>query len=469
MLVGASRAGHATPLGWDFEGDVKAPAIRRAALVGAMIMVVAAVAGLAYWDAERESAAALQDFAQEQATLASALGALIRTRAQQDPAAAERDVLRELGSIEREHALAILVRPPGASGLRATDGAEVASPRLLAALRGPDSIIRIPREEAGQLGLPARTALAGLSRVQVGAGRTWDVVAVASAERLRDRQARARRRLFLSVFAAVGLTLAFGGAAMRLQRNELVLERELAISELQQRRDERLQRADRAAVMGTLAMGVAHEISTPLGVIAARAEQILPRVEGDERLAGNVRSILSQTERIDQIVRGLLGLARGDAPAMQRIAARSLVDNAVALVEHRFTKAGVRLAQEVDREQPALLGDPRLLEHAVVNLLLNACDACKSSGEVVIKTRRSGDELEIAVEDSGAGMSLADIGRAREPFFTTKGREGGTGLGLAIAHEIVANHRGRLTFSPLEPRGTRAAIFLPPAEGDARG
>src|SRR5262249_11575016 len=160
--------------------------------------------------------------------------------------------------------------------------------------------------------------------------------------------------------------------------------------------------------------GVAHEIATPLGVIAARAEQILPRVEGDERLAGNVKSILSQTERIDQIIRGLLGLARGDAPAMQRIAARSVIDNAVALVEHRFSKAGVRLAQESEREPPALLGDPRLLEHAVVNLLLNACDACKSGGDVVIKTRRSGDELEIAVEDSGAGISLADVGRARE-------------------------------------------------------
>jgi signal transduction histidine kinase len=262
--------------------------------------------------------------------------------------------------------------------------------------------------------------------------------------------------------------LAFGGAAMRLQRNELVLERELTIAELRQQRDERLQRANRAAVMGTLAMGVAHEIATPLGVIAARAEQIMPKVQHDERLAGNVRSILSQTDRIDQVIRGLLGLARGDAPAMQRLSARSLIENAVALVEHRFAKAGVVLTQEIDRDLPPLLGDPRLLEHAIVNLLLNACDACKAGGGASIRARHQDGQIEIAVEDSGTGISLADVGRAREPFFTTKGKDG-TGLGLAIAHEIVANHRGRLTLSALEPRGTRAAISLPPAEAEARG
>jgi signal transduction histidine kinase len=397
------------------------------------------------------------------------LGALLRTHAEHGAASEDRDILDQLRAIEREQALAILVRPPGATSFHGTDGATVVSSRLKDALGSRESVVRIPREEAAQFGLPSRTALAGLSRVPVGDGKTWDVVAIASAERQRDREARARRRLVLSVFAAVGLVLAFGGMIMRLQRNELVLERELAIAELQRGRDERLERANRAAVMGTLAMGVAHEIATPLGVIAARAEQILPRVDTDERLAGNVRSILSQTDRIDQVIRGLLGLARGDAPATQRVAAPSLIFNAVALVEHRFAKAGVALTQETEKGLPPLLGDPRLLEHAIVNLLLNACDACKSGGGVVVKTRRSDGEVEISVEDSGGGISLADMGRAREPFFTTKGRDGGTGLGLAIAHEIVANHRGRLDFSVLEPHGTRAAIFLPPAEGDQRG
>ncbi len=467
MLLVASRADHANPLGWESDPDVTPPALRRTILVGAMVVVVAAIAGMAYWDAEGESRAAFQDFAQEQATLAAALGAVLRAR---DPGGAnERQVIQQLRSIERVKALSILVRPPGDTSLRTTDGHQIASQRLLDALRRGETVIRIPREEAGMFGLPSRTALAGLSRVDLGKGGTWDIAAVASAERHRDREVWARRRLVLSVFTAAGLVLIFGGIAMRLQRNELVLERELAVAGIQQQRDERLQRANRAAVMGTLAMGVAHEISTPLGIISARAEQMMPKIESDERLAGSVRSILAQTDGITQVIRGLLGLARGDAPSAQRIAARKVIDDAVTLIEHRFAKAGVSLAQQVEPDLPALIGDPTLIEHAIVNLLLNACDACKGGGDVVLVARRVGEQLEVAVEDSGSGISLADVGRAHEPFFTTKSRDGGTGLGLAIAHEIVASHRGTLAFSARVPRGTRASILLPPAQGLADG
>jgi two-component system NtrC family sensor kinase len=443
---------------------VNRAALRRVALVGAMTAAVATVAGVAYWDAERESVAALQDFAQEQSTLAAALGSALRVHPPAGRPIDQSEVLRDMRSVEHARSLAILLHRPGESTFLATDGRHLSSRRLVEALGTGQGVVRIPREEAGAFGLPSRTALAGLSTVDGGPGGTWDVVAVASAERNRDRELWARRRLFLSVFTAAGLVLAFGGLAMRTQRKELVLQRELAVASIQQRRDERLERANKAAVMGTLAMGVAHEISTPLSVIAARAEQMMPRVATDERLAAGVTAILSQTERIDQVIRGLLGLARGETPSTERIDPRLLVQNAVDLVEHRFAKAGIPLESTIDPLAPSVMGDPRLLEHAIVNLLLNACDACKGGGEVVVSVQTSDGALEIAVEDTGSGISLADVGRALEPFFTTKSRDGGTGLGLAIAHEIVTNHRGRLVFSNAAPRGTRAAILLPPVE-----
>jgi signal transduction histidine kinase len=191
-----------------------------------------------------------------------------------------------------------------------------------------------------------------------------------------------------------------------------------------------------------------------------------PRVAADERLSGDVTAILTQVDRINQVIRGLLGLARGDAPLAERIDPRELARNALGLVEHRFGKAGVRLRQELADDLPVVNGDPRLLEQAVVNLLLNACDACKDGGEVVLDLRRQDAELEIAVQDSGTGISPSSASRAAEPLYTTKGREGGTGLGLAIAHEIVASHGGRLAFTPAVPRGTRAVIAVPAAQGD---
>jgi signal transduction histidine kinase len=268
---------------------------------------------------------------------------------------------------------------------------------------------------------------------------------------------------------AAGLVLAFGGLAMRNQRKELVLERELALEAARRGRDERLERASRAAVMGTLAMGVAHEIATPLGVIAARAEQLGARSDGDDRLRAGADAILIQIDRIKQVIGGLLGLARGDAPTAERIEPARVVDEAVGLIEHRFGKSGVRLRRDVEADLPDVLGDPRLLEHAVVNLLLNACDASRPDDEVTVRARRVDTDVEIAVEDAGVGISPADVGRALEPFFTTKPRGEGHGLGLAVAQEIVSSHRGTLALAPRAPRGTRAAIRLPPAEGGAHG
>jgi signal transduction histidine kinase len=202
-------------------------------------------------------------------------------------------------------------------------------------------------------------------------------------------------------------------------------------------------------------------------VIAARAEQLIPKLAHDERLAASATAIVAQTSRIKEVIRGLLGLARGDAPSAQRIDPHELIDNAVALVEHRFVKAAVALHQVVAADLSIVVGDPRLLEHAIVNLLLNACEACKNGGEVYVRATLKENEVEIAVEDTGEGISLADVGRALEPFFTTKAREGGTGLGLALVHEIVGSHRGQLTFSEVHPRGTRATIMLPRSEEPA--
>jgi signal transduction histidine kinase len=486
-----------------------------------MLLAVASVAALASWDEERESSAALDDFAQEQATLAGSIASELSTRL----AAIRRDALliaesveegrrppatfldsytsyalraadelplrrgdegftlsvpapngRSLdlvvtpvkllegaARIERPGAVRLLITGPQGAGLFGTDGRAQRIDLIDGALAAGRASLWLGRGEAARLGLPERRAAAGLAQVDGGPLGRWGIAVVSSAERERDRELRARFRLALGVILAAGLVFAFGSVALRKQRRELLLERELALTDLQRDRDRHLAAASRAAMMGTLAMGIAHEVSTPLGIINGRAEQLLPRIAADGRSARAIEAILEQADRIRRVVRGFLDLARGDAPALADLPPAEVLRGAVALVEHRFGDDGVALRVVVADDLPAIHCDVLMLQQALVNLLLNARDACKGSGRVEAALHSDGERVAFTVTDDGVGITPEHAARATEPFFTTKPAGQGTGLGLAIASEIAKMHRGTLSIQPASPRGTCASVILPRA------
>jgi two-component system, NtrC family, sensor kinase len=257
--------------------------------------------------------------------------------------------------------------------------------------------------------------------------------------------------------------LVFGGVALRNQRNELQLARELAMAQVQRAGDAALARAQRVATMGTFAMGVAHEVSTPLGVIVGRSEQLLSRAQGDERTARGAQIILQQADHIQQIIRRFLDMARGGPPSLERTDPAEVARAAAAAVEHRFAKAGVSLTADVAPAMPHVQCDSALLEHAIVNLLLNACEASRPGEHVELAARSDAERVAFVVTDNGAGITREHAARAKEPFFTTKAPDQGAGLGLAIATEIAHSHRGELTIAPGDRRGTRASIEIPVA------
>ncbi len=445
-------------------GGVKTPSI-----LAWMLLAIALVTALAYWDEERESGAALDDFAKEQTTLAlsvsAALTEKLATMTEGEARARPETALAVARPIERKGAVLVFLQTPERDDLVAGDGSRVRSPLLEAAIRAGAPSYRLTRAEANDLGLPARTAIAGTNVIRAVTG-PFGVAVVASAQVERDRELRARWRLVLGVVVASGLVLAFGGLALRTQRKELELAHRLAMTTLQTERDERLVRADKLATMGALATGIAHEVSTPLGVILGRAEQLLPR-QTDDRSRRAVEAIAAQTERIHVVIRGFLALARGRQAALEHCAPEDLARAAAELVGHRFEKADVALVSDIGSELPSVACDPRLFEQVLVNLLLNACDACAEGGEagrVTLSVRATPERVVFVVTDNGVGISAGAADRVTEPFFTTKPEGEGTGLGLAIANEIVKHHCGTLSLSPrTDGRGTRASVDLPVA------
>ncbi len=479
----------------------------------AMLGTVAVTAAVVRWDEKREEDAAFEDFAVEQSRMARAVasglsGRLDSARQLASLARPEdrpwtgtffevhrrtmphgegderpldftiaRDggetldvelslpsLLKEVSSIERPGEVVLLVRPPGKPRLVSTDAREVDAQIIEDALTASSASLRLDRSDATRLGLPARAAFAGLARFDSGPFGRWGVAVVASASHERAREFRSRLRLVATSAIAGGLVFLFGAMSLRRQARDLDFARELALVDLQRRLDDRLVRASRVAMMGTFATGVAHEISTPLGIIVGRAEQLETRFKGDEKTTKNARTILEQADRIRGVVRGFLNLARGGDPVLARVDPEELARGAMRLVQHRFEKAEVSLAGELPTRGLAIHCDGLLLEHALVNLLLNACEACERGGHVVLSVDAREDRVEIVVRDDGSGIAPELAARAIEPFFTTKPAGQGTGLGLAITNEIVKAHRGTLRIEANEPLGTRVTISLPRAD-----
>ena len=228
-----------------------------------------------------------------------------------------------------------------------------------------------------------------------------------------------------------------------------------------------LARAEKLATIGTLAAGVAHEVGTPLGIISGRAEQLLDRAPTDadgEPVRKGLSSIIAQVDKVSTTIRQLLDFARVRPVDAVAVTPTQALESVAALLDHRFQRAGVKLTLDASPTVPALAADPGQLEQVLVNLLINACDACVDGGHVTARATAAGDgRVCIEIADDGSGIAPEHLPLVIDPFFTTKKRGKGTGLGLTIAADIVKNHGGSLEIESEPGRGTTVRVLLPAA------
>ena len=240
----------------------------------------------------------------------------------------------------------------------------------------------------------------------------------------------------------------------------------------------RLRLAEHRAGLGRLAAGLAHEIGTPLNVIAGRAESLSRRLSGDEVAEAGLRIVSAQIDRIARIVRGMLDFAREPEPRLHPTDVAAVVSKVLEFLEPQFEEAGIRVAGPDCRDLLPISADSDQLYQVFLNIALNAADAMPSGGVFRVGAHyedRSHPErgngirpyLAVTFEDSGHGIAARDLDRVFEPFFTTKEIGRGTGLGMSISYGIVREHGGWIELDSEPRRRTLVTVYLPAAESAA--
>lgn len=434
-----------------------------------MVLGLAGTVAAESWDARHEAAAVLQDLVQEQQLLGHTILAGLAVRppgTAATTATSSRESICEIArTVEGSRTTRVVLELPNHE-LRHCGGGSLALESLDRAFTtGADSAV-LSREEAVRLGLPKRTAVAGIVRPP-GVAELTAVAVVSSAGPERDRSRHQQARTIVSMSAASLMILGFGLVVLRRQERELVLERQVELARVRQERDGELAKANRMATVAALASGFAHEIGTPLGIIAGRVEQLRSpnAAASSERRQEILTQVAQQVDRIGRLIRSFLALARGDAPMLVRARAGDVARNALRLVGHRFGAAGVHLQFDANGlEDSRLTCEPALFEQVIVNLLANALEASSPGQTVALALAELPEGLCFVVRDTGSGVSDAAVERVMEPFFTTKAGRGGTGLGLTIAREIVVHHRGELVIrkrTDVEGPGTEVTVRVP--------
>lgn len=234
---------------------------------------------------------------------------------------------------------------------------------------------------------------------------------------------------------------------------------------------ERLQHSDRLAVAGKLASAIAHEIGTPLNVVGGRAEFIASGELAPSEMISNGQVIRKEVERIRALVRQFLDFSRRRAPVRQLIDLNSILRSVCDLLSPLASKKSTDLELRFGASRCELFVDPVQIQQAITNVIINAVQAMKDKGKVVVSTslgafdphRRpnAGRCVTISIEDNAGGIPDEKLPFIFEPFFTTKEAGEGSGLGLSIAKEIIADHDGEITVRTSDGQGTVFTIILP--------
>jgi PAS domain S-box-containing protein len=249
------------------------------------------------------------------------------------------------------------------------------------------------------------------------------------------------------------------------------------------RMEEQLRHAEKMQAIGELAGGVAHDFNNKLAAILGYSELMEMRIEGEnEDLRSLAEGIRKAAASSALLTAQLLAFARKGQYQLIAMNLHEVIEEMASLLQHTLDKR-IRIVRQLEASSPIVMGDPGQLENALLNIALNARDSMPDGGELKISTTitslsqeecqgyvdeiKPGNFLEVAVADTGKGMSKELRQRIFEPFFTTKNVGQGTGMGLSSAYGTVRNHGGSIKVNSQPGVGSTFTVYLPLAKASS--
>ncbi|MGZ3698445.1 MAG: 7TM diverse intracellular signaling domain-containing protein [Bdellovibrionota bacterium] len=259
---------------------------------------------------------------------------------------------------------------------------------------------------------------------------------------------------FGTVFDA--MMLGAGLIAVMREKFQSFTEQKLAVA-----------RGEKLRALGQMAAGIAHEINNPLAIIHAYAQNMKKKgtegnIEGDQ-VAVMAEKIESTSMRISKIIKSMRSFAHdSESEPFSDVSVAGILEDTLDLCRERLLANGIGLEISVIPSELTIRCRSVEVSQVFLNLLNNSLDAIEKLPEkwIELSARNGEGRIEIAITDSGSGISQSIQARIFEPFFTTKQQGRGTGLGLSISRSIAESHGGKLRYDSASPN-TRFVLTLP--------
>lgn len=226
---------------------------------------------------------------------------------------------------------------------------------------------------------------------------------------------------------------------------------------------ERLIQGERLTAIGEMAASIAHEVKGPLVSIGGFARRLVRKLQPSSDEWRCADTISREVSRLENLLTDILSYSRKATICYTDCSVFDIIEESLTLVSHSFTEHKISVRKHFDNKLTTFLGDSQQLKQVFFNLFMNAQEAMKDGGEIVISVTSARMDTTpaicVRISDSGKGIPPEILPNIFNPFFTTKAT--GTGLGLPIIHRIIINHQGRIDVANSPEGGASFNIILP--------